>query len=121
MSAEHAPIIPMRPTPNLADLVAQRSSLKADAEYIQDQIAALDSRIIDGLNGQVGVHDVDGTKVEIREYSRTDYKRVEAEHPVEEYPQLYVTALDTDAVKSQFSPAALEHYKVRGKKSVVIR
>lgn len=121
MSAEHAPIIPIQPTPNLADLVSERAALKADVEYIQDRIAALDSQIIDNLGGQVGVHDVDGTKVEIREYSRVDMKRIEKEHPLEEYPQLYVSALDTDAVKQQFSPAVLDQYKVRGKKSVVIR
>jgi hypothetical protein len=104
-------------------IVDRRATLKADAEFIAGEIEALDGQLIELLGGQVGTHDVAGTKVEIREYSRTDYKALEAEYPAGEYPQLYatVTSLDQDAVKKQFAPAALDAFKVRGKKSVVIK
>jgi hypothetical protein len=130
MSAEHAPIVPISPVEPasasaviLKRLVDRRATLKADAEYIAGEIEALDGQVIELLGGQVGTHDVDGTKVEIREYSRTDYKALEAKYPAAEYPQLYttVTALDQGVVKKQFAPAALDEFKVTGKKSVVIK
>lgn len=127
MSAEHAPIVPIN-QPRKSDeiakrLIERRASLKADAEYIAGEVEAIDGQLIELLGGQVGSHDVDGTKVEIREYARTDYKALEAAYPAAAYPQLYatVTALDQDAVKKQFAPAALDGFKVRGKKSVVIK
>lgn len=125
-----APIIPIgtHAQPSKSDEIAKRivdrrATLKADAEFIAGEIEALDGQLIELLGGQVGTHEIAGTKVEIREYSRTDYKALEAKYPAAEYPQLYatVTSLDQDAVKKQFAPAALDAFKVRGKKSVVIK
>jgi hypothetical protein len=106
----------------LSEILAQRAVYKADAEYIAEQIERLDAVILDRLV-DVGTHDVDGMKVEIREYSRTDYKALEERFPAEAYPQLYatVTSLDQGAVKKEFAPAALDEFKVRGKKSVVVK
>lgn len=124
-----SPIIPIgtHAQPTKSDEIAKRivdrrATLKADAEFIAGEIEALDGQLIE-LLGEVGTHDVAGTKVEIREYSRTDYKALESKYPAAEYPQLYatVTSLDQDAVKKQFAPAALDAFKVRGKKSVVIK
>ena len=103
----------------LEQLVARRVELKADAEYIAEQIEQIDAQLID-LLGTVGTHDVAGTKVQIREYSRTDLKKLAADYPADQYPALYATSLDSAAVKKQFAPAALEQYVVHGKKSVVI-
>ncbi|MGK9222044.1 MULTISPECIES: hypothetical protein [unclassified Microbacterium] len=106
--------------PTLEELVARRVALKADAEYIAGEIAAIDAQLIDQLD--VGTHDVDGVKVQVREYSRIAYPQLEKDYPAEQYPDLYATktAIDQAAVKKQFAPAALEPYKVRGSKSVVI-
>lgn len=122
MSAEHAPVIPIKTPPTLADLLARRAVLRADAEFIQDELEQIDAALILRLE-TVGTHVVDGVKVEIREYSRTDYKALEAAYPAAEFPQLYaaVTVLDQDVVKREFAPAALDSFKVRGKKSVVIK
>ncbi|GLJ78659.1 hypothetical protein [Microbacterium imperiale] len=131
MSAEHAPIAPVAPiSPRQAGksneiikrLIGRRITLKADAEYIAGELESIDAQLIE-LLGTVGSHDVDGTKVEVREYSRTDYGALEKAYPVEQYPALYVTkqSLDQAAVKKQFAPAALEAFKVAGKKSVVVK
>lgn len=124
-----APITPIdvnRPDPNIKSpeqLVALRATLKADAEYIADRIAQLDSQLLDILGGEVGTHDVAGTKVQIREYSRLDTKWIETEYPAEQYPQLYktTTAVDNAAVKKQFAPGVLEEHQVRGAKSVIVK
>lgn len=102
-------------------LLERRATLKADAEYITGELDRIDAQLIEWTGGTPGTHEIAGTKVEVREYSRTDMKAIERDYPVGEYPQLWVMAIDGDAVKRQFSPAALEQYKVRGKKSVVIR
>lgn len=106
--------------PTLAELVARRVTLKADAEYIANEISAIDAQILEQLD--VGTHDVDGVKVQVREYSRLAYPDIEKDYPADQYPDLYVTktSIDQAAVKKQFAPAALEPYKVRGAKSVVI-
>lgn len=126
MSAEHAPITPIKgPRTSeqiLEALVGRRATLRADQEFITGELESIDAQLIE-LLGTVGVHDVAGTKVEVREYSRTDLAWVEAEYPAAQYPQLYKTsvAVDGAAVKKQFAPAVLEQHKVRGAKSVVIR
>lgn len=126
MSAEHAPITPIRqvePATPATDmeLVDERASLKADIEYINERIAQIDAQLIERL--PVGVTEVGDTKVEVREYSRLDTKWIEDEYPVTSYPQLYSTktAVDAASVKKQFAPAVLEEHKVRGAKSIVIR
>lgn len=117
---QHAPVTPINAAPlSNAELIARRATLKADAEYIQDEIDRIDAALI--LRFPVGTHDVDGTKVQIREYTRTDPTAIAADYPAGEYPQLYGTTLDMDVVKQQFAPAALEQYVIRGKKSVVIK
>ena len=109
------------PTASALDLVAQRASLKADAEYIADRIAQIDAQLIAAL-GTVGTHIIGDTKVQIREYSRTDFARLAAQYPAEQYPDLYVTKteLNQAAVKKQFAPAALDEFKVVGARSVVV-
>lgn len=112
---------PSAPAPvTLTELVARRASLKADAEYIAGELAAIDGQLLEQLD--VGTHDVDGTKVQVREYSRISYPSVEKDYPQSEYPDLYVTktSIDQAAVKKAFAPSALEQYKVVGAKSVVI-
>jgi len=106
--------------PTLAELVARRVMLKADAEYIAGEIAALDAQLLEQL--PIGTTDVDGTKVQVREYSRISYPQVEKDYPQTEYPDLYVTktSIDQAAVKKAFAPSALEGYKVTGAKSVVV-
>jgi hypothetical protein len=102
-------------------LLEHRDTLKADAEHINDELERIDAQLIEWVGGQVGTHDVAGRKVEIREYSRTDTKAIELDYPAAEYPALYAQSLSTDAVKREFAPAALEGYKVRGKKSVIVK
>jgi hypothetical protein len=129
MSAQPARVTPIngtQPAPAAvktpAELVAERASLKADIEFINERIAQIDAQLIEQLD-TVGTHDVDGTKVEIREYSRLDTAWIEAEYPQAQYPQLYktTTGVDAAAVKKQFAPAVLDEHKVRGAKSVVVR
>lgn len=124
MNAERAiaPVTPINENASTtAELVAQRVLLKADIADYEERIAQIDALLIERLD-TVGAHDVDGTKVTIREYSRTDYSRLEKDYPADSYPDLYVTktALDQAAVKKSFAPAALDTYKVRGAKSVVV-
>lgn len=124
MSAEHAPITPItrpRTTPSPSTLVERRAALKADAEYIASELEQIDGQLIEALG--LGVHDVDGVKVQVNEYTRTDLAWVEKEYPAADYPQLYKTAttVDSAAVKKQFAPAVLEQHVIRGKKSVVIK
>lgn len=126
MSAEHAPVTPIRqPEPVVPatdmELVDERASLKADIEYITERIQQIDAQLIERL--PVGVTEIGDTKVEVREYSRLDTKWIEQEYPAAQYPQLYSTktAVDAAAVKKQFAPAVLDEHKVRGAKSVVIR
>ncbi|KRD51937.1 hypothetical protein [Microbacterium sp. Root280D1] len=104
-------------------LVARRATLKADLEYMQGEVEAIDSQLLDILGGEVGTHDIAGTKVQVREYSRLDTKWIEAEYPAEQYPQLYktTTAVDNAAVKKQFAPGVLEEHQVRGAKSLVVK
>ncbi len=122
-----APIIPIsqpRKSDEIAKrLVGRRATLKADVEFITGEIADIDSQLLELFDGKVGTHDVDGTKVEIREYSRTDVKWIETEYPADQYPQLYKTtrAVDNDAVKKQFAPAVLDEHKIRGAKSVIVK
>jgi len=103
------------------ELVAHRASLKADAEHIAERIAQIDAQLVERL--AVGTHDIDGTKVQVREYSRLDTDWVAAEYPQADYPQLYktTTGVDLAAVKKQFAPAVLEEHQVRGAKSVVVK
>lgn len=122
-----APIIPIREPEQRkqqtdAELVEERASLKADQEHIAERIAQIDLLLIERL-GTVGTHDVDGTKVEVREYSRLDTAWIEGEYPQSQYPQLYKTstAVDLAAVKKQFAPAVLDEHKVRGAKSIVVK
>lgn len=127
MSAEHAPVTPIRqPEPAVPatdmELVDERASLKADIEYITERIAQIDAQLIERL--PVGVTEIGDTKVEVREYSRLDTKWIEQEYPAAQYPQLYkvaAPAVDAAAVKKQFAPAVLDEHKVRGAKSIVIR
>lgn len=125
MSAEQATITPL-PQNETSDAIARRllekrATLQADAEIIRDELERIDAQLIEWTGGVVGTHELAGTKVQVREYSRTDLTAIAVDYPVGEYPQLWVMAIDGDAVKAQFSPAALEQYRVRGKKSVVIR
>ncbi len=127
MSAEHAPITPIRQAepvtvPTDMELVDERASLKADIEFIQERIGQIDSQLIERL--PVGVTEIGDTKVEVREYSRLDTKWIEEQYPISQYPQLYkvaAPAVDTAAVKKNFAPAVLDEHKVTGAKSVVIR
>lgn len=124
-----APITPIGGAPErksdeiLKRLVDRRATLKADAEYITDEIETIDAQLIELLGGEVGTHQVGQTKVEVREYSRLDTGWIEDEYPATAYPQLYktTTAVDSAAVKKQFAPAVLDEHKVRGAKSIVIR
>jgi hypothetical protein len=104
-------------------LVARRATLKADLEYMQGEIEQIDSQLLELLGGQVGTHDIAGTKVQIREYTRLDTKWIETEYPATQYPQLYktTTAVDNAAVKKQFAPSVLDEHQVRGAKSIVIK
>lgn len=122
-----APIIPIREPEarkqqTNSELVGERASLKADQEHIAERIAQIDAQLLDRLD-TVGTHDVDGTKVEIREYSRLDTAWIESDYPASQYPQLYktTTGVDLAAVKKQFAPAVLDEHKVRGAKSVVVK
>lgn len=121
-----APIAPISGAPErksdeiLKRLVERRATLKADAEYITDEIETIDAQLIELLGGTAGTFDVAGTKVQVREYSRTDLKKLAEAYPADQFPQLYATAIDAAAVKSAFAPAALEPFVVRGKKSVVV-
>ena len=124
MSAEPAPV---NNTTSASDtiirrLIQRRATLRADVEYINDELATIDTQLIE-LLGTTGVHTIDGTRVEIREYTRVDYDTLATTYPADQYPNLYTTrtTLDHDAVRKQFAPAALDHYTVHGKKSVVIR
>lgn len=120
-----APITPIRQAEqkhqSTEDLVGERASLKADAEHIADRIAQIDAQLVERL--PVGTHDIDGTKVQVREYSRLDTDWVAAEYPQADYPQLYktTTGVDLAAVKKQFAPAVLEEHQVRGAKSVTVK
>lgn len=104
-------------------LVARRATLKADLEYMQGEIEQIDSQLLELLGGQVGTHDIAGTKVQVREYTRLDLKWIETEYPVAQYPQLYktMTAVDAAAVKKQFAPTVLDEHQVRGAKSVIVK
>lgn len=118
-----APITPISqsgmPEPTVKQLIDRRVTLKADAEYIQGELDAVDAQLI-ALLGTVGTHDVDGVKVQVREYSSTDKARLQADYPAAQFPQLYELTLSTAALKREFAPAALDAYKVTGKRSVVI-
>lgn len=104
-------------------LIARRATLKADLEYMQGEVEQIDSQLLELLGGEVGTHDIAGTKVQIREYTRLDTKWIETEYPAAQYPQLYKvsTAVDAAAVKKQFAPAVLDEHQVRGAKSIVIK
>lgn len=104
-------------------LIERRATLAADAEFIASELEALDAQLLDLVGGVVGTHELGGSKVTVREYSRTDYAALEAKYPAAAYPQLYETktTLDQKAVKDQFAPAALDEFKVRGKKSVTVK
>jgi hypothetical protein len=122
-----APITPIRQPEQrkeqtTAELVAERASLTADLEHIAGRVAEIDAQLVERL-GTVGTHDVDGTKVQVREYSRLDTAWIELEYPREKYPQLYktTTGVDLAAVKKQFAPAVLEQHQVRGAKSVIVK
>lgn len=103
------------------ELVADRASLKADAEHIAERIAQIDALLTERL--PVGTHDIDGVKVQVREYARLDTDWIATEYPQEQYPQLYktTTGVDLAAVKKQFAPAVLDEHQVRGAKSVVVK
>lgn len=104
-------------------LVARRATLKADLEYMQGEVEQIDSQLLELLGGQVGTHDIAGTKVQVREYTRLDLTWIETEYPAPQYPQLYktTTAVDAAAVKKQFAPTVLDEHQVRGAKSIVVK
>ncbi len=104
-------------------LIARRATLKADLEYMQGEVEAIDSQLLELLGGEVGTHEIAGTKVQIREYTRLDTKWIEEQYPASQYPQLYkvTTAVDAAAVKKQFAPTVLEEHQVRGAKSVIVK
>ncbi|MGW9345556.1 hypothetical protein ACWGR3_28805 [Streptomyces albidoflavus] len=126
-----APITPIRPDEaglSKSDAIAKRlierrATLAADAEFIAAELEALDAQLLDLVGGVVGTHELGGSKVTVKEYSRTNYAALEAKYPAADYPQLYETksTLNQDVVKKQFAPAALEEFKVRGKKSVTVK
>lgn len=123
-----APITPITPSaPKSIEikerLVARRAILKADAEFIGGELAAIDAQLIELLGGEVGTYDVGDSKVQIKEYSRLDTAWIEEQYPQAQYPQLYktTTSVDAAAVKKQFAPAVLEEHQVRGAKSVVVK
>lgn len=125
MSTAHAHITPITQqtakAATLEELVAERANYKADMEYITEQIERIDAALI--LRLGVGTHDVGDSKVQVREYTRTDYAALAEKYPAGEYPQLYKVepTLDQAAVKAQFAPAALDEFKVTGKKSVTVK
>src|SRR5690242_10468336 len=107
-----APITPA-PEPAKSDEIAKRlldrrATLKADAEYIAEEIERIDGQLPEWVGGVVGTHEIAGTKVEVREYSRTDTKAIERDYPAEDFPQLYAQTLSADAVKKEFAPAAID-------------
>lgn len=104
-------------------LLAKRATLRADAEYIAGELAAIDGQLIELLGGEVGTYEVGDAKVQIKEYSRLDTKWIETEYPAAQYPQLYKTStvVDAAAVKKQFAPGVLDEHQVRGAKSVVVK
>lgn len=125
-----APITPIRPDQPVrhSDAIAQRllerrATVQADQEYLANELESIDAQLIELVGGVVGTHELGGSKVTVREYSRTDYAALEAKYPAAEYPQLYETktVVDQAAVKREFAPAALDEFKKTGKKSVTVK
>lgn len=70
-----------------------------------------------------GTHETRHAKVVVSRRGTLDQKRLEADYPATEYPQLYATTtrLDTGSVKDAFAPSALEQYKTYSAPSVTIK
>lgn len=92
-----------------------------------DEIIARANEEKQTLNGQLievlgdGTHETKHARVMISRRGTVDKGKLSADYPAEQFPALYEHTLSTEAMKTQFAPAALEQYKVYSAPSVTIK
>lgn len=89
-------------------LMTHYLTLKAAQEELDDQITAIKAELAQ-LNPTGG--EILGKKILLSWPKRTNWKRLEADYPQTDYPQLYKIQLDQTAAKHEFSAAQLLAYQ----------
>lgn len=90
-------------------LVLEAVKLQAEAEAIKERLDTIKTILV--TERGAGTHTIGAHKVQIRAgVRRLSSTRLTQAYPAEQYPTLYKTAIDTNAVKNQFAPAALEDF-----------
>ena len=90
-------------------LVIEAVKLQAEAEAIKERLDTIKAILVNTFGG--GTHTIGAHKVQIREgVRRLSSARLTKAYPAEQYPQLYKAAIDTNAVKTNFAPVALEDF-----------
>lgn len=90
-------------------LVLEAVKLQAEAEAIKERIDTIKAMLVASHGG--GTHEIGAHKVQIREgVRRLSSTRLTKAYPADQFPQLYKSAIDTNAVKANFAPVALEDF-----------
>lgn len=90
-------------------LVLEAVKLQAEAEAIKERLDTIKTILVNQRGA--GTHTIGAHKVQIRAgVRRLNSSRLTAAYPADQYPQLYKSAIDTNAIKNQFAPAALEDF-----------
>lgn len=103
----------------LEQLVLERAKLTTDRDALIERISDLDAQLTAVLDK--GTHAIADHKVTVTVPERIDAKAIADAFPVTQYPELYEPTLSLDAVREQFSPAALAHFKATGRAQIRIR
>lgn len=99
--------------------VLRRVELDAIIARANEEKQLLNGHLIEKLG--LGTHEHAHARITISRRGALDAAKLEAAFNPEQYPQLYVQKLSTDAVKKNFAPAALEQYKSYSAPSVTIK
>jgi hypothetical protein len=118
-----------QPTNQPTDEEIHQRLLEAQALRISDLQTIIDNAKteIDSLKTlilethEIGTYQAGALKVTVKKGAvRLDTAKIKKNFPVETFPQLYTSNLDSKSVRSQFSPQALEAYETHSKPSVTV-
>lgn len=108
----------MTTTLTVQDLVSRRVDIDEQIDRLSGEKQQINARLAElGL----GKHDAGDWTVSVSVSKRLDTAAIEQRFPVTQYPHLYKAAVDTAAIRENFSPIELEKFEISSKPSVTVK
>ncbi|MDL5351131.1 hypothetical protein [Microbacterium sp. zg-YB36] len=99
--------------------VARRVALLEQRNNIEDEIALIDSRLLE--EHSYGTHDAGDWSLIVSHNRRLNPEAIQARYPVAQFPHLYKPAVNTEAVKKHIAPVELDELYSEGKPRLVVK